>query len=145
VLTGIGHEVDTSVADLVAYAAFKTPTACAAALVERVGAFRSRLDDRKARLHRASHLALERSSARLARAGDRVAGASRAQLRAATARVDRAELRAGALDPARALARGWSITRDADGRVVRSTADAPAGSTLTTTVADGEVRSTVDG
>jgi exodeoxyribonuclease VII large subunit len=34
VLTGIGHEIDTSVADAVAHTAFKTPTACAAFLVE---------------------------------------------------------------------------------------------------------------
>lgn len=36
VLTGIGHEIDVSVADLVAHSSFKTPTACAAALVSRV-------------------------------------------------------------------------------------------------------------
>jgi len=34
VLTGIGHEIDTSVADLVAHRAFKTPTAAAEFLVE---------------------------------------------------------------------------------------------------------------
>jgi exodeoxyribonuclease VII large subunit len=37
VLTGIGHEVDTSVADEVAHTAAKTPTACAQLLVARVG------------------------------------------------------------------------------------------------------------
>ncbi|MEZ5260367.1 MAG: exodeoxyribonuclease VII large subunit [Acidimicrobiales bacterium] len=42
VWTGIGHEVDRSVVDEVAHQAFKTPTACATALVERVAAF---LDD----------------------------------------------------------------------------------------------------
>ena len=36
VLTGLGHEVDRSVADHVARTAYKTPTACAAALVDRV-------------------------------------------------------------------------------------------------------------
>jgi exodeoxyribonuclease VII large subunit len=35
VLTGIGHEIDTSVADLVAHVAYKTPTAVAESLVER--------------------------------------------------------------------------------------------------------------
>jgi exodeoxyribonuclease VII large subunit len=35
VLTGIGHEIDTSVADLVAHRAFKTPTAVAEFLAER--------------------------------------------------------------------------------------------------------------
>lgn len=40
VFTGLGHEIDRSVADDVAYCALKTPTACAAALVEQVVAFR---------------------------------------------------------------------------------------------------------
>ena len=38
VLTGIGHEVDTSVADEVAHTSAKTPTACAQLLVARVRA-----------------------------------------------------------------------------------------------------------
>lgn len=145
VLTGIGHEIDTTVADLVAHAAFKTPTACASALVERVSTFRAALDERTSRLHRLSHLVLERSAARLSRAAERTAASGRSQLRAATGRVERCELRAAALDPARALARGWSITRDASGRAVRSVAGAPAGTRLVTAVADGEIRSTVDG
>jgi exodeoxyribonuclease VII large subunit len=36
VFTGLGHEIDRSVADEVAHRALKTPTACATALVERV-------------------------------------------------------------------------------------------------------------
>lgn len=43
VLTGIGHEIDVSVADLVARS-FKTPTACAAGLVAHVAGFVDRLD-----------------------------------------------------------------------------------------------------
>jgi len=39
VVTGIGHEIDTSVADEVAHRRYKTPTACAAGLVERVQHF----------------------------------------------------------------------------------------------------------
>ena len=38
VLTGIGHEIDRSVADEVAHAAYKTPTACAQAVVADVRA-----------------------------------------------------------------------------------------------------------
>jgi exodeoxyribonuclease VII large subunit len=40
VFTGLGHEIDRSVADEVAHSALKTPTACAAALVEHVLTFR---------------------------------------------------------------------------------------------------------
>lgn len=44
VMTGIGHEKDTSVADLVAFHSFKTPTAVAAGLVERVAMINARLE-----------------------------------------------------------------------------------------------------
>ena len=40
-------------------------------------------------------------------------------------------------DPAAALARGWSVTRTADGALVRSVADVAPGDPLVTTVADG--------
>jgi len=62
----------------------------------------------------------------------------------ATRTVDNIETRVRAYDPARTLARGWSITRDADGRLVRSASDAPRGTILVTSLADGVVRSTVD-
>ena len=39
VFTGLGHEIDRSVADEVAHRALKTPTACATALVERVAEY----------------------------------------------------------------------------------------------------------
>ena len=43
VLTGIGHETDKLVADLVAHKSLKTPTACARALVERAEQFHRRI------------------------------------------------------------------------------------------------------
>jgi exodeoxyribonuclease VII large subunit len=45
VVSGIGHEVDRSVADEVAHSAFKTPTACAAAIVGQVAAFADAVTD----------------------------------------------------------------------------------------------------
>ena len=53
------------------------------------------------------------------------------------------EARLRALDPERTLARGWSITRTADGRVVRSPDEVAPGDELLTQVAAGTVRSTV--
>ncbi|HEX7520768.1 MAG TPA: exodeoxyribonuclease VII large subunit [Acidimicrobiia bacterium] len=43
VFTGIGHEIDRAVADEVAHSCFKTPTACAQALVEQVCTFLDRM------------------------------------------------------------------------------------------------------
>ncbi len=39
VLTGIGHEIDRTIADEVAHTALKTPTACAGELIDRVAAY----------------------------------------------------------------------------------------------------------
>ena len=44
VITGIGHEIDTSVADAVAHTSLKTPTAVAAELCARVGEYLDRVD-----------------------------------------------------------------------------------------------------
>ena len=50
VFSGIGHEIDRSVVDEVAHTAFKTPTACAVALVQRVQAFNQHLSEGSKRL-----------------------------------------------------------------------------------------------
>jgi exodeoxyribonuclease VII large subunit len=187
VLTGIGHEVDRSIADEVAHAAHKTPTACAHAIVLRVAAFvdavegawarisagalragrdhAALVEDLAARAGRAATVGLRDADRRLDAHGTHVQRAARAHLREAeagarersrrlalrapraVAEADRAlgalEARVRALDPERTLARGWSITRTADGRVVRRPADVAPGEELTTQLADGAVRSTV--
>jgi exodeoxyribonuclease VII large subunit len=210
VLTGIGHEVDTSVADEVAHTAAKTPTACAQVLVAQVAELAGALDgtwsliatravrnvarhdDRllaSARhLARGTRVALDRGTAGLDSLADRsrrassagldmatrrldghrgrIIGAARSHLRAAEVLVeagerrvahraprvlaeaeralDMVEARVRALDPERTLARGWSITRGPQGRVLRSPADVLPGDELTTVLAGGEVRSTVN-
>lgn len=47
------------------------------------------------------------------------------------------------LDPSTTMARGWSITRTANGTTVRSSADLVAGDEIVTTFADGTARSRV--
>jgi exodeoxyribonuclease VII large subunit len=118
-----------------------------------------------ARVDRAARAGLETAQRRLDGQGGRVAGAARAHVRAAEVRrtesarrlrhrapralaeAERAlaslDARVRANDPDRTLARGWSITRAADGRLVRSPDDVAVGDELRTLVAGGEVRSTV--
>ncbi len=167
VVTGIGHEVDRAVADEVAHTAFKTPTACAVAIVGQVAAFADAVADLQESI-------AQRAGASTARATDLLDDLAQRTARSATAVLDRraerldnlverlrrsplatldrqAERLAGitnnlrALDPARILARGWSITRLADGTLVRSVTDTAVGDTLVTHVAGGTVTSTVDG
>ena len=58
-------------------------------------------------------------------------------------RLDLLDARRAAVDPAVQLARGWTITRRTDGRVVRSKDDVHAGDELHTATVDGTVHSTV--
>jgi exodeoxyribonuclease VII large subunit len=165
VLTGIGHEIDSSVADHVAHRAHKTPTACAAHLVDRARQFHQLVEDRFAVVARRAAAVLEAEADRLegdarqvSRAGSSAVAHARHGLdehrrrlgraapRATTSaamRLDTLAARAHAVDPARALARGWSITRTADGRLVRHPDDVAPGDRLVTTLAGGEAHSQV--
>ena len=102
VWTGIGHEIDSSVADLAAHTAFKTPTAVAAALAERGRAEVRGISEASRRLLRlgvALDLEVDVLGAcrrRLARAGgDGVASATRDLRACARLLATRAELAIG--------------------------------------------------
>jgi exodeoxyribonuclease VII large subunit len=110
VLTGVGHEVDTSVADEVAHTSAKTPTACAQLLVARVAAVADSLertwaaiatrgartlrhhDDRllahARHLSRGTRVALDGSGERLDTVAERARRAARAGLDRAAHRLD---------------------------------------------------------
>ncbi|MBA3282470.1 MAG: exodeoxyribonuclease VII large subunit [Acidimicrobiia bacterium] len=119
VLTGIGHEVDRSIADEVAHASHKTPTAAAASVVEVVRSFLDRLDDQWSMLRRAAASSaaaadtrLDRRAARVGRAATRTLARQVIQLDSAATRTargaDRALLQADALLGAQLTA---SVTR----------------------------------
>ena len=188
VLTGIGHEIDRTVADEVAHTSCKTPTACGQAMVERVTEFVDRLDglsrsvvhyarsncvlalrelhDCARRARRGPPLALARELAALERhrgraeeLGTRAAKQATAELdgterrlssagarlaRAERRRLDASEARLRALDPARVLERGYTITRDHKGQVVKRAAGLSTGDRLVTEFTDGAAGSVVD-
>jgi len=84
VFTGLGHEIDRAVADEVAHSALKTPTACAAALVERVQQFSQATSDAWAGIERRAERSLAAASAEVAD----VAGGIRHRVIAAVERGD---------------------------------------------------------
>ena len=185
VFTGLGHEIDRSIADEVAHTAFKTPTACAVALIDAVQSFAiraegawaeiaaradrrldrsdaglletarrieqrtvgaveragQRLTDRAHRVSLSSERLLDHGEAALGRAavrlGQRPLSCTAEQLRT----IDQIEARVRLLDPVHTLARGWSLTRTADGQIVRSVADVAPGAETITTLADGSFTS----
>ncbi|MCP4201941.1 MAG: hypothetical protein GY769_08415, partial [bacterium] len=209
VITGLGHEIDEAVADLVAHTKTKTPAQAAEFLAARVRSADVRLTELTERVVRSARaplaavrVSLQRLSREFSRAryqvtagvsrlsvlvrrlrsgtGARLAAAvgrssaQRSQLRAvasvrvrqAEAKVDqlavrasrssRAEMRRQSatltnlerlcrqLSPERTLRRGFSITRDEDGKVLRAATDIAPGSRLQTQLARGVVNSRVE-
>jgi exodeoxyribonuclease VII large subunit len=208
VLTGLGHEIDRSIADLVAHTALKTPTKAAEHLIERVarlelavaelqrglrrtallpiarartalgraergvsvarlrlagagariaehtrrlvrlgrGALRGagqRGETLRARLAAAAPRGLDRAERERRRHGVSIHSAARAHLRAARATLQGLERLAAQLDPQRTLERGFSITRDEAGLLLRHPAQAAAGAVLSSQLAGGLLRSRV--
>jgi exodeoxyribonuclease VII large subunit len=188
IITGLGHEIDRSVADEVAHTVAKTPTAAARVLIDAVEVFCESVEQRFAAIARTAdrrthtaqvalsertrrvahhtHAALQRADDRLDARRDRLAAAPAhvlrqhdqrltaavgvlalrpgAVLHRQSERLDGVEARVRLLDPVNVLQRGWSITRDGHGHIVRSIGDVAAGTSLVTQLADGTIASTVD-
>ena len=88
VLTGIGHERDEAVVDLVAHRALKTPTAVAAFLVQRLARLESLVLDLAERVADRSRQHLARHQQHVQRRADQLREAARQQLRRAQATLD---------------------------------------------------------
>jgi exodeoxyribonuclease VII large subunit len=164
VFTGIGHEIDTSVSDIVAHTSNKTPTACAEALIDIAMDVVNRGEVAWSDIAEIATTTIDSERERLARYARHAAIGARTRLTVErhrmttiTARLSRTietttksekqsldlfAARLSAVDPVRNLARGWSITRTTSGTVVRRAADVSRGDTLVTTVADGTITST---
>ena len=164
VLTGIGHDKDTSVADMVAHTALKTPTAVAGWLVERMAGIDGWLDCAALQLHdtttaamHASEVRLERlsgevrrlsgelltrQSLRLEHLGTLLPETARNFLARQTTRLENAaELIAGR-SPERILRLGFAVVRSG-GRAVTSAAAVAAGEHIEIEVSDGKINATV--
>lgn len=161
VVSAVGHEVDTTLTDLVADVRAPTPSAAAekvvpdrravaqllAALGKRVAALASgRVQLARARLDRNGDrlaAALERRFAEtLWRLDDRAARMERALERrraSAAAALERLGASLDALSPLKVLDRGYAVARGDGGRVLRRRADFAPGQAFDLRVSDGEV------
>ena len=164
VITGIGHERDDTVADVVANTKVKTPTAAAEFIINRVFDTATRLEDLTRRMGDAvqdrmnfENVRIERLSQKLpslfallkARQEQlletvwiRSVNGVRNLLTAQTHKLEIVDKTLSAADPAVILKRGYSLTR-AGGRVVKCASDLKRGDRLTTVFADGSVESEI--
>ena len=163
IVSAIGHEADRPLLDEVADLRASTPTDAAKRVVPDVGEELAGLDQARARMssrlgqllaHESERIATLRARPVLAqpergideRADELVRWAARgAELadRAVTDRASELALTRGrltALSPKATLERGYAIAQLADGQVLRTVADAPAGTPLKISLADGSVR-----
>ncbi len=209
VLTGLGHEIDESVADIVAHTSLKTPTKVAEFLVQRVSSADRALEGLSESIRREAGRMLERAAAELSRAeralrlaafrvsaarkrlaaaaallerttrrrlmasslrvdevlrritvaaprsldarrvlpnrvGARIAALARSRLRESNATLDGWSRLCIQLAPERTLERGFTMTRDERGRLLRSVAQSRPGERITTTLSDGDLTSRVE-
>ena len=164
VVTGIGHDKDTSVADLVAHTALKTPTAVAAWLVERMAQADGYLAWAGLQLGNAALAITHSAAVGLERLGAALAQQSQRLLQEGRSRLDRAEetLLAAPADllrghdrrlaaaselllsysVERVLRRGFAVVRRG-GEALRSAEGLAPGDRLDITLADGEVQAAV--
>ena len=164
VITGIGHERDDTVADVVAHTKVKTPTAAAEFIINRVFDTASELENLTRRMSdaitgrmNAENVRIERLSQKLpslfavlrARQEQlletvwiRSVNGVRNLLTSQTHKLEILDKTLAAADPAVILKRGYSLTR-AGGRVVKSASDLKKGDRLTTVFADGSVESEI--
>ena len=164
IVSGVGHETDFTIADFVADLRAPTPTAAAAlvspdrqALCALVSELRRRLlrDLRRGvetRTQRLDGLArrlltpaqrVERERRGLASLARRMSAATRRGLQDGTRQLGALRNSLGHLDPTRVLARGYSIVRNADGHVRRSSAGLAPGAALDVTFSEGAAAVTV--
>lgn len=164
VITGIGHDRDESVLDMVACIRVKTPTAAAAYLVSHLLKVSDLIDNMNERMVRCATMRIEMQKMRLARLSERLPSVfslvkvkREAHLDALnsrlitsvrqffdrqTHRLDMLGQRAAALDPKLLLSRGYSITIH-NGKAVRDKDTLKPGDEIETIFEKGTVKSIV--
>jgi len=166
VLSAVGHESDVTLSDLVADDRAGTPSIAAARLSPNLDLIRARPlqllgrayhEVQRRLLQRASELReegrslravgpdtqLEREEERLALTGDDLVRAARLSLRGAAQQVRQAHLLLTALSPLAILSRGYAMVQGADGALVRSWRQAPAGREILVRLAEGSLVASV--
>ncbi|NDG74161.1 MAG: exodeoxyribonuclease VII large subunit [Synechococcaceae bacterium WB8_1B_136] len=144
VVTGLGHEDDTTIADLVADYRAATPTAAIVALLPDRLAVHQGLRQSQILLQQRLLQRLERERQGLMASRERLErhhptlllDALRQQLRH---RLDLLQ----ALSPQRLLERGFALVRGADGRLLRSVRELQPGDPLQLELADGRIDANV--
>ncbi|MFO0960614.1 MAG: exodeoxyribonuclease VII large subunit [Isosphaeraceae bacterium] len=145
VVTAVGHEIDVTVADLVADVHALTPTDAAVRCVPDRDELASRLQSYQGRLAVAARSKLNEARNRLEDLRRRADRAIRIGLQAKQDRLARHAGRLEALSPLAVLGRGYSLTfRDGESGPLRAIDGLQPGDFLRTRLSDGLLRSRIE-
>lgn len=143
-ISGVGHEVDITICDLVADVRAATPSAAAELavpsrreLAAHVRSLAGRLQSGVQRRHERGVAALTRVKSRLSLGAVRVAERRRARLQAASGQLH-------ALSPLATLQRGYAVARDMNGATLSMRAQFESGHAFDLWVSDGIIRAVTD-
>ena len=116
----------------------------ASSMRQRAQSERRRLDHTSASLLLLRLRQMNAIEVRLEDSLKRLTGAWRIQLERRRGRVENAQRHLALLSPLAVLERGYSLTRTADGRLVRTVDEVEPGAVLTTQIKDGLIKSRVE-
>lgn len=142
IITGIGHQRDESVLDIVAHTRAKTPTAAAELLVHAMAVQAAAIEDAGRTIVTAARDSMSAQKMRLNSLLQRLPVFTALYLQKQEHKLDLYKQAMDAASPLHILAMGYSITR-VNGKAVRSLDDVAPGDDVVTFVSDGEFTSTV--
>ena len=142
IITGIGHERDESILDMVSNSRVKTPTAAAALLIDNLLQVLTRIDSAQQRITMAISQQFATQKARLDSLQTLLPVLAQRFLSNAKHRLELMEMQLQSYDPQLLLRRGYSITLH-NGRAVRNPQQLKAGDEIETRVEKGIIKSIV--
>ena len=141
IITGIGHDRDESILDMVSNTRVKTPTAAATLLIDNLRQVLERLNTAQQRISLMGHIIID-ARHRIEMLQQRLSTAIERMMTSQKHRLSQIELLLQSFDPQLLLSRGYSITLH-HGRAVRDPQQLKAGDEIETRVEKGTIRSVV--
>ena len=142
IITGIGHDRDESILDMVSNTRVKTPTAAATLLIDNLRQVLERLNTAQQRISLMGHIIID-ARHRIEMLQQRLSTAIERMMTNQKHRLSQIELLLQSFDPQLLLSRGYSITLH-HGRAVRDPQQLKAGDEIETRVEKGTIRSVVN-
>ena len=142
VVTGIGHDKDISVVDMVAAVPLKTPTAVAAWICATAERFDAELEYAALMLRDSCRTANHNAELKIERLSEQLRRAVETTLIRQAERLDGFSMLIENFAPARLLELGFAVARGERG-AIRTIDSVKIGEDITVEVADGEIRATI--